>query len=142
MRGNKILIGFGAVGLKVGRIKNTQKSLMQLMEVLNPILAGNGFLDGAPFGRISVIVREGFKYSETIEIEKIDRRHKELPVAFEVPLDELRLASVDHLCEIYMKYTLQILEAVSVKFDLDGKVIEKLREDLGLSSEPSSFPTA
>jgi len=138
-------MGFGSVGLKRGRIKNSQKAISQLMEKINPFLVQSSFLDGAPFELISVIIRWGDNYSKVADIRKVDKRHKELPVAFEVPLDELRMESVEKLEVIYAKYAIQILRQVTEDFNLSEQVIDSLEQKFDFSDptgQPISEPRA
>lgn len=124
---NKNMIVFGTVGLKPGRIRNTQPAMIALAKKINPPLISASFLAGAPFDLISVIIREGNCFSETSELGRVDRKHKELPAAFEVPMDELKTASQEELMVIFSKYTVQLLDDIAEKYDLNKEVVASAR---------------
>lgn len=122
---NRALLAVGGVGLKKGRIVNAQKAMISLAMEINPYLREGKFLDGAPFTLINLIFRYGDKYSELAEIEDIDSVHGELPVAVEVPMDELRVASVETVRAAFASVLIPALRLIAQNFNLPSDPIDR-----------------
>ena len=130
MKNGKREILIGAVGLVKGRVRDDGKVMVATCDVLEPEFEATRYLESAPFDVISLIFRYGMKWGTETEIGRINR-HKELEVAVELPMSEVRAMNFDVLFETIMGATLQALISVGKKYDLP---IERWNELLGARS--------
>ncbi len=127
----KAVLAVGGVGLKKGRIVNAQKAMISLAYELNPYLQESDFLKDAPFCLVSFIFRYGEKFSQTPDIDPIDLKNKELPVAAEVPMDELRTSSVDDVKRAFAGVLLPALTTVAEYYSLPKCGLERFCTEHG-----------
>jgi hypothetical protein len=121
-------ICFGAVGIKPGRIKNCQKAMLLIAEELYSLRIENDFQFDARVKLINVIIREGFKRDEAPTVGAYDKRHSEIPLTFEVPLDEFRDADVEYLVSHFAHMTKLGIIMISKTYLVDPRVGEKLTQ--------------
>ena len=126
---NKKPLIVGGVGLKPGRIKFAQQSMIALATDLNNYLVRYKFLDGAPFSTIHAIFRYGNKYSKSPTIKNIDSKHDELPVTVEVPLDDLQLSSLDEVTQAFTSVLIPALRFIGIHFNLSPAGLDQYCRD-------------
>ena len=124
----KALLG---VGLKKGRIVNGQKAMISLATDINPYLHDSKFLKDAPFSLVSFIFRYGDTFSLKADIEPINKKHDELPVAAEVPMDELRTSSLEDVKKAFAKVLLPALRSVASVYNLPTSGIQSFCDEHG-----------
>jgi len=117
MKNDKRKLLIGAVGLVKGRVREDGKVMVATCDLLEPELESTKFLACAPFDVVSLILRYGEKSGAEAEIGKINR-HKELEVAVELAMSEVRMMDFETLSETIMNATLKSLIAVGRKYDL------------------------
>jgi hypothetical protein len=118
----------GAVGLVKGKVRDDGKAMLSICNELEPYFKSHRLLHGAPFSCISLILRYGTTTSERPEIGKIDERHSELHVAYELPINDLRLLDYDKLRARLREATIESLVAIARKFGLPVEIWEGLKE--------------
>ena len=127
----KALLAVGGVGLKKGKIVNGQKAMISLAMDINPFLRDSQFLKDAPFSLVNFIFRYGDSFSMEADIEPIDQKNEELPVAAEVPMDELRTSSVDEVKEAFASVLLPALNSIATIYNLPTEGIQSFCEQYG-----------
>ena len=121
MRDGKREILIGAVGLVKGSVRNGGKAMVAVCDEFEPAFEQTGFLDGAPFKVVSLVLRYGTKWGAP-DLGKINKRHSELEVGIELPMSEIRVMDEASLAAVFRKATLEALVAIAQKYDLDGGV--------------------
>ena len=129
---NRISLVVGGVALRRGRIVNSQKAMLFLADSIDPYLHEAAFLEDAPFEVISFIFRYGDTYGEP-QIDEIDFKHSELPVAAEVPIDELRVQPQETVERAFASVLIPSLRAVAHKYALPTVGIDRYCLDKGLN---------
>jgi hypothetical protein len=113
----KILL-IGGVALMRGRVPAAGPVMVEVCNEWEPRLRELGFVENAPFKTISLIIRFGDLASEAPVLSKVDERTRELPVAFELPMPQLRDADRERLKELFGRAAELTLEAVARKYGL------------------------
>lgn len=110
-----------------GRVKEAGIAMQEICYELEPLLKEVGFVDNAPFKTVSMIIRFGEKTDLTPDYDPINKRHSELPVAVEMELAGLRMASKDVVKSAFVKATIDVLIDVAKKYDLPFEALETMR---------------
>lgn len=115
---NKRHLLLGGVGLVKGKIRNDGTAMVAVCDTLEPFLS-NCF-SGVSFDAVSVIVRYGAETIDDVEIGRIDKIHRELPVAVQVAISDLQSIQSEPLAlqSAFQNQALKALNAVAEKFDL------------------------
>lgn len=125
MSDQRILL-IGGVSLIKGRVKEAGLAMKEICDDLEPLLNKIGFVDNAPFKTVSMIIRFGGKTDLAPDYEPIHKRHSELPVAVEMELASLRIASKDVVKSAFLKATIDVLLDVARKYDLPAEPLEMI----------------
>ena len=115
----------GGVSLIKGRVREAGPAMQEICNELEPILKQAGFIDNAPFNTVSLIIRFGEKTDLTPDYEPINKRHSELPIAVEMELSELRLASREVVKNAFMQATIEVLIDIAKKYQLPEPQLPK-----------------
>ena len=109
----------GGAGLVEGSVKGFGPALAELSHEVSDSIVSRGWIDGAPFNVVSLIVRYGQISKPRVEIGGINR-HDELEVAVQAGFDELRAAkgNVSELKEALRPYISNALAAVAERYEL------------------------
>jgi hypothetical protein len=126
MSDQRILL-IGGVSLIKGRVREAGLAMKEICDDLNPFLKEIGFVDNAPFKTVSMIIRFGEKTDLTPDYEPINKRYSELPVAVEMELSGLRVASKDVVKSAFVKATIGVLLDVAKKYDLPSEPLEMIK---------------
>lgn len=126
MSDQRILL-IGGVSLIKGRVREAGLAMKEICDDLEPLLKEIGFVDNAPFKTVSMIIRFGEKTDLTPDYEPINKRHSELPVAVEMELSALRVASKDVVKSAFVKATIDVLIDVAKKYDLPSEPLEMIK---------------
>lgn len=126
MSDQRILL-IGGVSLIKGRVREAGLAMKEICDDLEPLLKEIGFVDNAPFNTVSMIIRFGEKTDITPDYEPINKRHSELPVAVEMELSGLRVASKDVVKSAFIKATIDVLLDVAKKYDLPSEPLEMIK---------------
>ncbi len=126
MTDQRVLL-IGGVSLIKGRVKEAGIAMKEICDELEPLLQGIGFVENAPFNTVSMIIRFGEKTDLTPEYGPISKRHSELPVAVEMELASLRVASKDVVKSAFVKATIDVLLHVAKKYDLPVGPLEAIK---------------
>lgn len=128
----------GAVGLVKGRVRDDGKAMVSICDELEPHFVDKKLLDGAPFDVISLILRYGTKETGA-KIGRINKRHAELEVAIELPMEEVRALQYGALRQRIRNVTLDALIAVSDKYDLNATHWQCMRKGEHINQENKDF---
>ncbi len=126
MSDQRILL-IGGVSLIKGRVREAGLAMKEICDDLEPLLKEIGFVDNAPFNTVSMIIRFGEKTDLTPDYEPINKRHCELPVAVEMELSGLRVASKDIVKSAFVKATIDVLLDVAKKYDLPSEPLKMIK---------------
>lgn len=126
MSDQRILL-IGGVSLIKGRVREAGLAMKEICDDLEPLLKEIGFVDNAPFNTVSMIIRFGEKTDLTPDYEPINKRHSELPVAVEMELSGLRVASKDVVKSAFVKAAIDVLLDVAKKYDLPSEPLEMIK---------------
>jgi hypothetical protein len=115
----KTVMVIGGVGLRRGSIRPPAGPVMvAVAEDINTHLIACDWLADAPFRLVSMILRYGDAKPNT-EINRIDKRHSELPVARELSFDECReRGRSGTLFELFLRETVIAMSDVSKRYKL------------------------
>jgi predicted Zn-dependent protease with MMP-like domain len=86
----------------------------------------SGYLDGAPFQWVGLILRYGLVDESEPHYERINAKHGDLPLAIEIDTHRLLDASGDELVRIFRKATLISLVHAGKKYGLKTDRLEAL----------------
>ena len=84
----------------------------------------SGYLEGAPFKWVGLIIREGLVDETEPHYEKINAKHGDLPLAIEIDVHRLLGVSEDEMAVVYRKATLIALVHAGERY---GLPVERLR---------------
>ncbi|HBV20919.1 MAG TPA: hypothetical protein DEF07_04265 [Nitrosomonas sp.] len=116
----------GGVSLVKGRVKESGLVMKEICDELEPMLQEIGFVDNAPFKTVSMIIRFGEKTDLTPDYDPINKRYSELPVAVEMELASLRIASKETLKNAFVKATIDVLIDIARKYNLPCESLEAI----------------
>jgi len=102
--------------------------MTSICDELEPLLQSSGFLDGAAFSTVSVVFRFG-NHDGGPELERVSKRHSELPVAMELRMADLKRLEYPALRGRLRDATLCLLAAVAEKYGLPGARLAQLAAD-------------
>ena len=109
----------GGVGLVKGSVKELSPSLRDVSLELDEKLKTIKWSESAPFETLSLILRYGEEKSEIIEIGRINNKYKEIEVAAQSSIKELREAQKESkLKEVVTSYAILAINEVSKKYGL------------------------
>lgn len=126
MSDQRILL-IGGVSLIKGRVREAGPVMKEICDDLEPLLNEIGFVDNAPFNTISMIIRFGGKTDLNPDYKPINKNFGELPVAIEMELSGLRVASRDVVKNAFMMAVVDILLDVAKKYSLPSKQLEMIK---------------
>jgi hypothetical protein len=131
MAHNRKLV-LGSVALTQAKLPARQMALAagNVRDDLEREMIQSGYLEGAPFKWIGLIVREGLVDEVVPHYQRIDRTDGELPLAIEVDTNRLVGASVDQVTRVYRKAVLLALVHVAEKYGLAGERIRALLAEM------------
>jgi hypothetical protein len=126
MAEQRILL-IGGVSLIKGRVKEAGIAMKEICDELEPLLQSIGFVENAPFKTVSMIIRFGEETDLIPKYEPISKRYCELPVAVEMELASLRMASKEVVKSIFVRATIDVLVDVAKKYDLPIGPLEAIK---------------
>ena len=131
MAHNRKLV-LGSVALTQAKLPARQMALAagNVRDDLEREMIESGYLDGAPFKWIGLIVREGLIDEVVPHYQKIDQSDGELPLAIEVDTNRLVGASLEQVTNIYRKAVLLVLAHVAEKYGLNAERIGLLLDGM------------
>lgn len=124
---NQRILLIGGVSLIKGCVRNAGLAMQEICADLEPLLNEIGFIDDAPFKTVSLIIRFGEKTDLTPDYQPINKRHSELPVAVEMELAGLRVASKDTVKRVFLKITIDVLLDIAEKYDLPFEQLKVIK---------------
>lgn len=113
----------GGVALVKGRIQDAGPIMVEICDEWEPILKESAFIEKAPFKTISLVIRFGSQESAEPVISRIDRRNKELPVSYELPMERLRFADRAEVKKLFARATKRTLEKVAKEYGLPDPAV-------------------
>ncbi|WMS87511.1 Imm39 family immunity protein [Pleionea litopenaei] len=130
MAHNKKLV-LGGVSLTKERPNRFAMQVMkEIRDELELLIINSGFLIGAPFIWIGLILRYGLVSADKPKYQKINKKHGDLPVSIELDTNELSGANKSKLKRIMKKATLVALIDIANKYELKAEEFKKLLDEL------------
>ena len=119
MAHNRKLV-LGGVALTKARVhaKPMAAAANRVRDELEQEVMQSGYLDGAPFTWVGLIIREGLMDEEAPHYQKIDPKDGELPLAIEIDVHRLLGVSEDEMAAVYRKATLIALIHAGERYGL------------------------
>ena len=117
----------GGVNLGRNRVKDVGLAVLQARNEMEEHLAGNAFLEAAPFKTINLVFRYGEKDLWHPEIGSIDTSNGELPVTIQFDSDALNRMSVAELRACFIRAVIEVLCDIAANYDLPYEFLDELR---------------
>jgi hypothetical protein len=110
----------GGVALTKARVPAKPKAAAAnlVRDELEQEVIESGYLDGAPFKWVGLIIREGLADEAEPHYEKINATHGDLPLAIEIDVHRLLGVSEDEMAAVYRKATLIALIHAGERYGL------------------------
>lgn len=112
----KVRLNAKVVGAAADKVRN---------ELEHEILE-SGFLEGAPFKWVGLIIREGLIDEAKPHFQRINQRHGDLPLAIEIDTHRLLGASEDEAAAVFRKATLLALVSAGERYKLPTERLRSL----------------
>jgi len=112
------LLVLGGSALVRGRLRHSMPALGGARDAAEAHMKRSDFLSGAPFEWIGLIFSYGTQRSLHCRIGRINQIYGDLPLTFELDMEELLAATREELEAIFYHATVQCLMEVGRKFDL------------------------
>ena len=106
--------------------KQTALAMGQARDEIEQEIISSGYLEGAPFKWVGLVIREGLKDETKPHYKMIDAKDGELPVAIEIDTHRLLGASAEQMTSIYRKASLVVLADAGEKYGLNTSRIDQL----------------
>lgn len=126
MAHNRKLV-LGCVALTMARVKPAKAVATagnRVRDELENEIITSGYMDGAPFKWIGLIIREGLKDESVPHYGKIDPKDGELPLAIEINVHRLLGSSEDEIERVFRETTLKALVHAGEKYH---RPVEKVK---------------
>ncbi|HQS83976.1 MAG: hypothetical protein B7Y25_08590 [Alphaproteobacteria bacterium 16-39-46] len=133
-------IGFSAVSLVMGRVKNDLKILTSLQEKLTGFLKKHGYFQNVPFLFVGLIFLYGIKNDLKLKFQRINKKYGGLGTELELDMKILQWAdqnNLELLHDIFMIGALETLLQVCKKYSLPDELI--IKERLKYGSIPNTI---
>lgn len=129
MAHNRKLV-IGGVALTKARVpaKPMAAAANRVRDELEEEVIRSGYLDGAPFRWVGLIIREGLVDETEPHYEKINAKHGDLPLAIEIDVHRLLEVSEDEMAAVYRKATLIALINAGERYGLPVTRLQSLLE--------------
>ena len=124
-------LGLGGVALTLRRVsRHTGQALNEAGDEYERLVVESGYLEGAPFSWVSLIIHYGLKYDEVPTYQKINKRYGDLPLSIEVDTHDLIDASLHQAKLIFGKAILRALIHAGEKYERPTGRLEEALESL------------
>lgn len=117
----------GAVGLTMARIpaKPIAVAADKVRNEIEKEMIQSGYLEGAPFKWVGLIVREGLIDEIEPHYQSISKKHGDLPLAIEIDTHRLIHATPEEMEKVYRTATLIALVHAGEKYNLK---VDRMKE--------------
>jgi hypothetical protein len=102
--------------------------MQDVMNFLAPRVQASGFLTGAPFKTVQLVFRFGEKTDLRVDYQRITEKDLGLPVAVQLELAPLRMASREAVRDALLTATIAVLDDIATKFNLRHVSTASLKE--------------
>ena len=111
----------GAAGAVQGRLGWAHQTIKQLFDEYEPIITKSNWLQGQDFDCVHYVMRFGNESLDEIEVLKVNK-HKELPVASQLSMEELHSVFLDKpKLRVYLEVELKrVLSYLKAKYNLSS----------------------
>lgn len=103
----------------------------QVRDDLEREIIASGYLEGAPFTWVGLIIREGLVDGIVPCYERINAKHGDLPVAIEIDTHQLIGSSLSQAVAVYRRAALIALIHAGEKYSLEIERLRQLLNDAG-----------
>ena len=130
MAHNRKLV-LGGVALTNARVpaKPMAAAANRVRDELEQEIIEAGYLDGAPFKWVGLIIREGLIDEVEPHYENINMKHGDLPIAIEIDVNRLLGVSENEMAAVYRRATLMALVHAGQRYDLPVARLQSLLRD-------------
>ena len=118
----------GLIGTALTKARNPKGDVQALSAVrdeIEQVLIDTDFCVDAPFSWVTIAIRFGLKKEDVPHYQGVNKKYGDLPLAIEVPVEEMLVASLPELKNIFKEAALKALIHAGEKYKLP---ISKLRE--------------
>ncbi|UNU42291.1 hypothetical protein EAO27_05895 [Sphingopyxis sp. YF1] len=119
----------GGVSLTLAKIRPASANSAAASRVRDDLereMVASGYLEGAPFKWVSLIVRYGLVDEPEPSYGAINQKHGDLPLAIEVDVQNLLGVSEDDMALVYRRATLAALIHAGEKYGLKTDALRAL----------------
>ena len=125
----KLVLGGSSITLEQLEGVPTFQAAPIVRDELEREMIESGYLEGAPFRWVGVVIRYGLKYEAQPHINGIDKTHGDLDLAIEIDTHDLLDADLDGVVAMFRKATLTALVGAGEKYGLKVERMRKLLKD-------------
>lgn len=123
----KLVLGGASLTLaKIRPARANGAAANRVRDDLEREMIASGYLEGAPFKWVSLIIRYGLVDKPEPSYGEINQKHGDLPLAIEVDVHSLLGASEDEMALVYRKATLTALIHAGEKYGLKNDALRAL----------------
>lgn len=120
----------GLTGTALTKARNPKGDVQALSAVrdeLEAVLIESGYCENAPFSWVTISIRFGLKEEEKPHYQAINKKYGDLPLAIEIPTEEMQGASLDELKQLFRRAALRALIHAGEKH---SRPVDELKEML------------
>jgi len=117
----------GGVSLVKCKVRGFGSTVLNVRNMLEPELQKNGYLIGAPFRTVSLILRFTNCDNPNPEIGEIEVHRSLLPVAVELDAKHLETLNSQELEHRFKLVMIDVLCDIAANFDLPYKFLDEMR---------------
>ena len=118
-------LGLSGVSLTKARLpRDDIKAGGEVRNELENLIIDSGYLDGAPFHWVTIIIRYGLINEREPHYQRINRKYGDLPLAIEVDTHEMLGASFEALQRVYRRAVLLALIHAGHKYERPVRLLD------------------
>ncbi|WP_298302987.1 Imm39 family immunity protein [uncultured Erythrobacter sp.] len=122
----KLVIAGSSITTAKLRGMKSLKAGTKVQDEIEAEIVSSGYLEGAPFDFVGVVIRYGFKFDQEVKFLGLDKKTLCYEGAIEVDVQEMLESDFDELVLLFRKAVLIALIAIGKKFDLQTVHLEHL----------------
>lgn len=103
--------------------------MLAVRDEIDAAMKRTGFLTGAPFMTVSLIIRYADQDDMRTEIGRVNQRNGVIPVAVQVNITRLSAMGAVELQQAFHKLLIEVLCDVAANFDLPYAFLDPMRTD-------------
>lgn len=104
--------------------KGDMEALTAVRDELDAVLKKSSYCENTPFSWVTLSIRYGLKEESKPHYQAINKKYGDLPLAIEVPTEEMEGASLDELKQLFRRAALRALIHAGEKH---GRPVDELK---------------